>query len=163
MSAENPGRAAPADRHGLPPRNPPVRLSDVHDRLGEYGYPLRRIPLTQWRAELRRSSEASGAPATTLAFFGSWDAGTDDATAPELRLGHVRTDNVVTGLHGSGIPCPSVDRDLFFRYLDHCVATGTLPAPAGKQGHLATPAQELHPPGTSGLHSPTTASEPVAS
>ncbi|GAB2964411.1 hypothetical protein GCM10023080_026910 [Streptomyces pseudoechinosporeus] len=118
-----------------------MRLSDVYNWLEEYGYPLRRMPLAQWRAELQRSSGASGAAATTLAFFDSWDAGTDDATGLELRLGRVRTDNVVTGLHGSGITCPSVDRDLVFRYLDHCVATGTLPAPAGKQGHLAAPAQ----------------------
>ncbi|WP_327749483.1 amino acid adenylation domain-containing protein [Streptomyces europaeiscabiei] len=118
----------------------PTRLSDVYDWLGEYGYPLRRMPLAQWRAELQRSSGASGAAATTLAFFDSWDAGTDDAAGPELRLGRVRTDNVVTGLHGSGITAPTVDRGLVFRYLDHCVATGTLPAPAGKQGHLATPA-----------------------
>ncbi|WP_371584002.1 amino acid adenylation domain-containing protein [Streptomyces sp. NBC_01314] len=119
----------------------PMRLSDVYDWLEEYGYPLRRMPLAQWRAELQRSSGAFGAAATTLAFFDAWDAGTDDSTGPELRLGRVRTDNVVTGLHGSGITCPSVDRDLVFRYLDHCVATGTLPAPAGKQGHLATSAQ----------------------
>ncbi len=119
----------------------PVRLSDVYDWLEEYGYPLRRMPLTQWRAELPHSSSASEAAATTLAFFDSWDADTDETTGPELRLGRVRADNVVTGLHGSGIVCPPVDRDLVFRYLDHCVATGTLPAPAGKQGHLAMPAK----------------------
>ncbi|MFI9175880.1 amino acid adenylation domain-containing protein [Streptomyces lincolnensis] len=119
----------------------PVRLSDVYDWLEEYGYPLRRIPLAQWRAELPRSSGTVGAAATTLAFFDSWDAGADDATGPELRLGRVRTDNVVTGLHGSGITCPAVERDLVFRYLDHCVITGTLPAPAGKQDHLTPSAQ----------------------
>ncbi|MDQ0955308.1 amino acid adenylation domain-containing protein/thioester reductase-like protein [Streptomyces phaeochromogenes] len=119
----------------------PVRLSDVYDWLEEYGYPLRRMPLTQWRAELPHSSSASEAAATTLAFFDSWDVDTDETTGPELRLGRVRADNVVTGLHGSGIVCPPVDRDLVFRYLDHCVATGTLPAPAGKQGHLAMPAK----------------------
>ncbi|WP_245697104.1 amino acid adenylation domain-containing protein [Streptomyces phaeochromogenes] len=119
----------------------PVRLSDVYDWLEEYGYPLRRMPLAQWRAELPRSSSTSGAAATTLAFFDSWDADTDEATGPELRLGRVRADNVLTGLHGSGITCPPVDHDLVFRYLDHCVATGTLPAPAGKQGHPAMPAK----------------------
>ncbi|WP_406490451.1 amino acid adenylation domain-containing protein [Streptomyces phaeochromogenes] len=119
----------------------PVRLSDVYDWLEEYGYPLRRMPLAQWRAELPRSSSTSGAAATTLAFFDSWDADTDEATGPELRLGRVRADNVLTGLHGSGITGPPVDHDLVFRYLDHCVATGTLPAPAGKQGHPAMPAK----------------------
>lgn len=127
-----------------------VRLGDVYDWLEEYGYPLRRVPLARWRAELPRSSggsggsggsDGSGVAETTLAFFDSWDEGTDDATGPDLRLGHVRADNVVNGLRGSGITCPPVDRHLVFRYLDHCVTTGTLPAPAGKQFHPATPAR----------------------
>lgn len=127
-----------------------VRLGDVYDWLGEYGYPLRRMPLSQWRAELpcvfgesggSGESGKSGVAATTLAFFDSWDAKTDDATGPDLRLGRVRADNVVHGLRGSGITCPPVDRDLVFRYLDHCVSTGTLPAPAGKQIHPTTPAR----------------------
>ncbi|MFF0000893.1 amino acid adenylation domain-containing protein [Streptomyces avermitilis] len=119
----------------------PVRLADVYDWLEEYGYPLRRMPLAQWRAELPRSSGDSGVAATTLAFFDAWEANPEDATGPELRLGRVRADNVVNGLHGSGITSPPVGRDLVFRYLDHCVTTGTLPAPAGKQSHLATPAK----------------------
>ncbi|MFC9131500.1 amino acid adenylation domain-containing protein [Streptomyces sp. NPDC057099] len=106
----------------------PVRLGEVYDWLEEYGYPLRRMPLDRWRAELPRTS---GAAATTLAFFDSWD------TEPDLRLGRVRADNVVSGLRGSGITCPSVDRGLVFRYLDHCVATGVLPAPPREQSHLA--------------------------
>ncbi|MFJ1609450.1 amino acid adenylation domain-containing protein [Streptomyces sp. NPDC088253] len=121
-----------------------VRLDDVYDWLEEYGYPLRRMPLAQWRAELPRpfgGSGDSGVAATTLAFFESWDADTDDATGPDLRLGRVRADNVVNGLRGSGITCPPVDRDLAFRYLDRCVTTGTLPAPAGKRFHPATPAR----------------------
>ncbi|MGH1554616.1 hypothetical protein ACRAWF_29930 [Streptomyces sp. L7] len=53
------------------------------------------------------------------------------AGAPtDLRLGHVRADNVRAGLEGSGITCPPADRALVFRYLDHCVAAGVLPAPA---------------------------------
>ncbi|MEV7341168.1 amino acid adenylation domain-containing protein [Streptomyces sp. NPDC093544] len=115
-----------------------VRLADVYDWLEEYGYPLRRMPLAQWRAEL---SPASGTAVATLAFFDSWDTAADTATGPDLRLGRVRADNVLTGLHGSGITSPPVDRDLVFRYLDHCVTTGTMPAPAGKPGHLSTPAK----------------------
>ncbi|MFC4500800.1 MULTISPECIES: amino acid adenylation domain-containing protein [Streptomyces] len=106
----------------------PVRLSDVYDWLEEYGYPLRRLPLARWTAELPASS---GVAATTLAFFDS--PGTDG----DLRLGHVRADNVVNGLRGSGIASPTVGRDLVLRYLDHCVSTGSLPAP----GHLPSPAK----------------------
>ncbi|WP_327693505.1 amino acid adenylation domain-containing protein [Streptomyces sp. NBC_00459] len=116
----------------------PVRLGDIYDWLEEYGYSLRRVPLAQWRAEL---PESSGVAATTLAFFDSWDAAPEDAADPGLRLGRVCADNVVNGLHGSGITCPPADRDLVFRYLDHCVTTGLLPAPAGRKSHLAAPAK----------------------
>ncbi|MFD5454044.1 hypothetical protein, partial [Streptomyces olivaceus] len=61
-------------------------------------------------------------------------------TATDLRLGHVRADRVRTGLAGSGITCPPVDRVLFFRYLDHCVAAGVLPAPAGRPVSRSGPA-----------------------
>nr|WP_203729475.1 non-ribosomal peptide synthetase [Streptomyces sp. SID12501] len=113
----------------------PVRLSDIYDWLEDYGYSLRRMPLARWRAEL---PAYSGVAATTLAFFDSWDAAPEDAAGPDLRLGRVRADNVVNGLHGSGITCPPADRDLVFRYLDHCVTTGSLPAPAGRKSHPAT-------------------------
>ncbi|MFH8462869.1 amino acid adenylation domain-containing protein [Streptomyces sp. NPDC017991] len=109
----------------------PVRLSDLYDWLGEYGYRLRRMTTARWRTELARSSDTSGgsasAAATTLAFFDSLDTG---PAGPDLRLGRIRSDNVQNGLRGSGITCPPVDRDLVFRYLDHCVAGGMLPPPA---------------------------------
>lgn len=105
---------------------PPVRLSDVYDWLEDYGYSLRRMPLARWRAELPASS---GVAATTLAFFDSWDAAPEGDAGPDLRLGRVRADNVVNGLRGSGITCPPADRDLVFRYLDHCVTAGTLREP----------------------------------
>ncbi|MFG2142721.1 amino acid adenylation domain-containing protein [Streptomyces sp. NPDC048696] len=118
----------------------PVRLSDVYDWLEEYGYPLRRMPLGQWRARL---SAASGVAATTLAFFDSreGDTDTEEATGTDLRLGRIRTDNVVNGLRDSGITCPPVDRDLVFRYLDHCVAAGTLPAPTAGRNRPAMSAK----------------------
>ncbi|QJT06054.1 amino acid adenylation domain-containing protein [Streptomyces asoensis] len=117
---------------------PPVRLSDVYDWLEEYGYPLRRLTLDRWRAELPRSS---GTAATTLAFFDARDADPGDATGPDLRLGRVRADNVVNGLRTGGITCPPVGRDLVHRYLDHCVTTGKLPAPARRRHRPTTPAK----------------------
>ncbi|MFE2943146.1 amino acid adenylation domain-containing protein [Streptomyces sp. NPDC059255] len=107
---------------------PPVRLADLYDWVREYGYPVRHMPLSRWRGELPRSTDAA---ATTLAFFDSWSG--DAADDAELSLGHVRVDNVLTGLRGSGVVCPPLDRDLMFRYLDHCVSTGSLPAPAGRR------------------------------
>lgn len=111
----------------------PVRLNDVYDWLEEYGYELRRLPLARWREELPRSSDAAR---NMLAFF---EAADDGVSGPGVRLGHVHAENVAVGLHGSGITCPPADRDLVFRYLDHCVTTGALPAPAGNPVPLATP------------------------
>ncbi|MBZ3905536.1 amino acid adenylation domain-containing protein [Streptomyces griseiscabiei] len=118
----------------------PVRLADLYDWLEEYGYPLRRVPAHRWRAELPVSSDAA---ATTLAFLDSWGADAGETGGADLRLGRVRADNVVNGLRGSGITCPPVDRDLVLRYLDHCVTTGALPAPADRRSraHLPLPAE----------------------
>jgi nonribosomal peptide synthetase MxcG len=109
----------------------PVRLADLYDWVQEYGYAVKRIPLAQWRRELPRSADVA---ATTGAFFDSFtDDSTDDGDAePELALGHVRADNVLRGLAGTGISCPPADRALVFRYLDHCVKTGILPPPTGR-------------------------------
>ncbi|MFJ4578429.1 amino acid adenylation domain-containing protein [Streptomyces echinatus] len=118
---------------------PPVRLSDLYDWLEEYGYPLRRVPLARWRAELPRLSGDTGVTASVLAFFESLDADPAEETGPGLRLGRIRADNVVSGLRDSAISCPPVGRDLVFRYLDHCVATGTLPAPPTGHGRPISP------------------------
>ncbi|MFF3851261.1 amino acid adenylation domain-containing protein [Streptomyces sp. NPDC002328] len=127
-----PGRTAgPVFHHATLPR---VRLGDVYDWVEEYGYPVRRLPLARWREELPRSADVA---ATTLAFFDS--AG--QAGEPDLRLGHVRADNVRAGLKGSGVDCPPVDRGLVFGHLDHCVTAGALPAPAGRRTRSATPAK----------------------
>lgn len=102
----------------------PVRLADVYDWVQEYGYAVKQIPLSRWRVELPRSADVA---ATTGAFFDSLDAGED--AEPELALGRVLADNVLRGLEGTGITCPEADRALVFRYLDHCVKTGTLAPP----------------------------------
>lgn len=116
----DPTADGPVFNHAILPR---VRLADVYDWVEEYGHPIRRLPPTRWREQVRGSA---GTAATTLAFFDS-----AEQAAADLRLGHVRADHVRAGLAGSGITRPSVGRDLVRRHLDHCVATGLLPAPAG--------------------------------
>ncbi|WP_019076012.1 non-ribosomal peptide synthetase [Streptomyces hokutonensis] len=112
--------SGPVFQHATLPR---VRLDDVYGWVGEYGYPVRRLPLTRWREQLPRSADVA---ATTLAFFDS----AEQSAPTDLSLGRVRADNVRAGLEDSGITCPPVDRALVFGYLDHCVAAGVLPAPA---------------------------------
>ncbi|MFJ1736848.1 amino acid adenylation domain-containing protein [Streptomyces sp. NPDC088254] len=117
--------AGPVFHHATLPR---VRLADVYDWVRAYGYPVRALPLARWRERLPRSADVA---ATTLAFFDSTEEAVFHRAAPaDLRLGHVHAGRVRAGLTGSGITCPPVDRALFFRYLDHCVAVGALPAPA---------------------------------
>ncbi|CAL9657801.1 amino acid adenylation domain-containing protein [Streptomyces sp. enrichment culture] len=111
--------AGPVFHHATLPR---VRLRDVYDWVREYGYPVRQLPLARWREQLPRTGDAATA---VLAFFDT----AERAATTDLRIGHVRADHVRTGLEGAGIVCPSLDRDLFFRYLDHCVSAGVLPAP----------------------------------
>ncbi|GAA3127875.1 hypothetical protein GCM10010521_12860 [Streptomyces rameus] len=121
--------AGPVFHHATLPR---VRLADVYTWVREYGYPLLTLPLADWRERLPRSADAA---ATTLAFFDSTEESpAEHGASTDLRLGHVRADRVRAGLAGSGITCPPVDRDLFFRYLDHCVTAGVLPAPARRSG-----------------------------
>ncbi|MER7780061.1 amino acid adenylation domain-containing protein [Streptomyces sp. NPDC096191] len=123
----NPGTTSPGPvfNHATPPR---VRLADVYDWVRAYGYPVRSLSLARWREQLPRSADVA---ATTLAFFDSAESDSAErTTATDLRLGHIRADRVRTGLKGSGITCPPLDRDLFFRYLDHCVTADVLPAPA---------------------------------
>ncbi|MFI9249915.1 amino acid adenylation domain-containing protein [Streptomyces sp. NPDC053069] len=122
----------PVFNHAAVPR---LRLSDLYDWIEEYGYPVRRLTLAQWRAALPRSADVA---ATTLAFF---DAGENGSEAPDLRLGHVHADNVRKGLRDSGITCPPIGRDLVFRYLDQCVAAGELPAATGEEPHPVCPAK----------------------
>ncbi|MEU2717993.1 amino acid adenylation domain-containing protein [Streptomyces sp. NPDC007205] len=117
----------PVFNHAVGPR---VRLSDLYDWVEQYGYAVRRLPLTEWRDQLPRSA---GVAATTLAFFDSNE--TTGSDAPDLRLGDVHADNVRQGLRGSSVTHPPISQDLVFRYLDHCVAAGELPAPAAKEPH----------------------------
>lgn len=120
---------------------PGVRLADLYGWVREYGYPVTAVPLARWHAELPRTADIA---ATTLAFFDSWTAGDDDT--PDLGLGLIRTDRARRGLHGSGISCPAVDRELVFRYLDHCVSAGLLPAPSQES---ARPSDSREPDRTS--------------
>ncbi|MGW3204267.1 amino acid adenylation domain-containing protein [Streptomyces sp. NPDC001135] len=121
----------PVFNHAAVPR---VRLSDLYDWIEEYGYPVRRVALARWRAELPRSADVA---TTTLAFFDS--AGTGGSDTPDLRLGRVHAGNVREGLRDSGITCPPIGRDLVFRYLDQCVAAGELPAATGREPRPVVP------------------------
>ncbi|MCX4398637.1 SDR family oxidoreductase [Streptomyces sp. NBC_00257] len=109
----------------------PVRQKDVHRWLREYGYEVEALPLGAWRERIPQDTQDAAA---VLAFFDSLPQVPDGPVA-DLALATVRADNVRKSLAAAGGPLPSVhpviDRAAFFRQLDHCVAHGELPAPAG--------------------------------
>ncbi|OKJ43565.1 non-ribosomal peptide synthetase [Streptomyces sp. CB01580] len=108
----------------------PVRQKDLHRWLREYGYEIETLPLDVWR---ERIPPNTGDAAAVLAFFDSLPQGPDGPDG-NLGLATVRADNVRESLASADGPLPSVhpatDRAAFFRQLDHCVATGALPAPS---------------------------------
>ncbi|MFJ4966505.1 amino acid adenylation domain-containing protein [Streptomyces sp. NPDC088729] len=132
----------------------PVRQEDLHRWLREYGYPVEAVPLDTWRERIPRHTPDAAA---VLAFFDALPPAPDRSEA-DLRLATVRADNVREGLasaHGLlTSEQPAVDRAAFFRQLDHCVATGALPAPKGLS---AKPPQN---PGTGSGHRPTLDTNP---
>jgi len=99
-----------------------VRLPDLFRWVREYGYPVERLPVPEWRA---RVAERAGTAdhTTTLAFF---DLRSGSAE-PTFGLGPIRCQRLHLALEGTGITCPPADRSLFYRYLGHCVARGLLP------------------------------------
>ncbi|MBW1597481.1 non-ribosomal peptide synthetase [Streptomyces sp. JJ38] len=118
---------------------PPIPLAELYEALRAYGYPVRSVPIGRWHAELtssRPEAVREGVAATTLSFFDSWEAPDTGggAGAETLDIGTVRAGRAAAALDGSGVTCPPPDRELVFRYLDHCVATGALPAPTTGQG-----------------------------
>ncbi|AGC45607.1 non-ribosomal peptide synthetase [Myxococcus stipitatus DSM 14675] len=126
-------RATPGTVFNLTPV-PDVRLPELFRWVREYGYPVEMAPIPEWRA---RVAERAGTAdnTTTLAFF---DLRSGDSE-PAFGLGPVRCQRLHQSLEGTGITCPQANRDLFFRYLNTCVARGLLPPTPGASLETATP------------------------
>ncbi|WP_342381986.1 thioester reductase domain-containing protein [Myxococcus stipitatus] len=126
-------RATPGTVFNLTPV-PDVRLPELFRWVREYGYPVELAPIPEWCA---RVAERAGTAdnTTTLAFF---DLRSGDSE-PAFGLGPVRCQRLHQTLEGTGITCPQANRDLFFRYLNTCVARGLLPPTPGASLETATP------------------------
>ncbi|WP_338866169.1 myxochelin non-ribosomal peptide synthetase MxcG [Myxococcus stipitatus] len=127
-------RATPGAVFNLTPV-PDVRLSELFRWVREYGYPVEMAPIPEWRA---RVAERAGTAdnTTTLAFF---DLRSSTSSEPAFGLGPVRCQRLHQSLEGTGITCPPANRDLFFRYLNTCVARGLLPPAPGASLETASP------------------------
>lgn len=115
-------RPAPGTVFNLAPA-PQIRLTEIFQWVRDYGYSVEQCSVPAWRARLASTTDA--ADRATLAFF-DLQPGITQKDGP-IGLGHVRCENVLRGLLGSGVECPSIDQALLHHYLDHCVETGWLP------------------------------------
>ncbi|HEU4322323.1 MAG TPA: thioester reductase domain-containing protein, partial [Roseiflexaceae bacterium] len=131
------GASAPGAVFNLAPA-PKVRLADLADWVRDYGYPIERRPLDEWRALVQGG--AAPADRATLAFFERQDGIKADAP---LGLGQVCCERAEAGLTGSGIACPPIDRPLLHRYLDYCVAHGLLPPPTHRSDAEGTEVERV--------------------
>jgi thioester reductase-like protein len=113
----------------------PMHWRELADFLGAYGYPLRQISNVEWHDVLfsvvARSPEHALFPFMPL--FAALKAETEAHEATE----HARDlqfdcRNTLTGLAGSGIVCPPVDRQLLATYLAAFIRSGFLEAPAAR-------------------------------
>ncbi|WP_224365623.1 non-ribosomal peptide synthetase [Hyalangium versicolor] len=102
---------------------PPVHLRQIFSWVAEYGYRIDLCPLDEFRARLKATANPDSE--ATLAFF---DVQAGPSAAP-MRMDEVRSGNLERALAGKGLRCPSIDRDVVYRYLDFCVAKGLLPRP----------------------------------
>ncbi|MCG6863082.1 MAG: thioester reductase domain-containing protein [Chromatiaceae bacterium] len=98
-----------------------VRLGALTELLIEYGFDIRKLPVTEYRdriAELRYES----LPLMLL----MWGL---SSTRPKgaVRLDSERSRSI---LESAGIRCPEFDASLLSRYVDYCVDSGFLEPPA---------------------------------
>jgi thioester reductase-like protein len=99
---------------------------ELHDRLDEHGYSLRRRPYSDWYRELTAAIE-SGKQNELARFLPVFDEMNDQEAWPASPV--YETTNLESALSGSGIVCAAPDKQLWERYLNWFIATGFLPTP----------------------------------
>ncbi|HEV7518879.1 MAG TPA: thioester reductase domain-containing protein, partial [Thermoanaerobaculia bacterium] len=113
--------------HLVNPR--PIAWSALLDLLATLGAPLRRLPLPDWQAELRRAARRSSDNALypllpLLAAEPDTDRGGREE--PAVSQPFVRSSATTAALAGSGIDCPPVDARLLGLYLSHLIPNFSL-------------------------------------
>ncbi len=107
----------------------PAELREVAGWIHSFGYPLRRVPYNEWRAELidpakRLQEHDLYSLAPLLSMNASADAPSIVRAIPEFDCR-----NTLGGLAGSSIVCPPVDSRVFETYLSFLVRIGFLEQP----------------------------------
>jgi hypothetical protein len=105
------------------------------DWIAAAGFPLERIPRSEWQArifeEARRSPESALFPLGHLVAERPGDHGAAPDAGPGPRRPRWQFDcsNITDGLAGTSIACPHVDARLIETAFARFVDTGFLPAP----------------------------------
>ncbi|MDF0552701.1 non-ribosomal peptide synthetase [Kamptonema sp. UHCC 0994] len=111
----------------------PAHWSEIINWIHSFGYPLEPIPYDIWRAKLLdaagRSQENALTPLVPI-FTQSASGNTNQTESPKpisnLAAQHFDCENTLTGLAGTSIACPPVDRQLFSTYFSYLIRSGFL-------------------------------------
>jgi thioester reductase-like protein len=113
----------------------PAHWSEIITWIHSFGYPLEPIPYDMWRAKLLdatgRSQENALAPLVPIfTQQASSSVNQTESPKPISNLAAQRFDcqNVLTGLAGTSIACPPVDKQLFSTYFSYLIRSGFLDA-----------------------------------
>ncbi|MFI6046871.1 amino acid adenylation domain-containing protein [Nocardia sp. NPDC051321] len=110
-------------------RNPrPCTFTDAIGWLRESGWPVRLVPLDQWRDAIAAHAASAGPGSASFSVLSLLSA--NDGLTPLIQFD---VDKAVSALDGVGVHCPPVSRDLFIRYLDYFRKVGFLAAPSPQE------------------------------
>ena len=109
----------------------PVSANDLVAWIEAFGYPLKRVPYDEWRADLlsptkglRHDGLYSLAPLLSM-------SAAADGPALVGKVPEFDCRNTKEALSGTGISCPLVDEELMENYLVYLVRSGLLNSPTG--------------------------------
>ena len=113
----------------------PAHWSEIITWIHSFGYPLEPVPYDIWRAKLLdaagRSQENALTPLVPI-FTQQASTSVHPTESPKqisnLAAQHFDCQNTLTGLAGTSIACPPVDRQLFSTYFSYLIRSGFLDA-----------------------------------
>ncbi|PYG87401.1 thioester reductase-like protein [Ruminiclostridium sufflavum DSM 19573] len=104
-------------------------VREIGEYIRSFGFNVRIIPYEAWKQLLVEAGSENALKLLEPLFL-------EEKSEEESILrryadleAHYDTSNVLKGLGNSGISCAPVDEKLMFRYLDHFVSAGYIPAP----------------------------------
>ncbi|WP_306323702.1 MULTISPECIES: thioester reductase domain-containing protein [unclassified Streptomyces] len=100
----------------------PLAWSEFFDHVEEFGYPLRRMPFEEWKAQV------TGRSSGTMALLGLAPFLND--TVDHVRLPLSDAARTEEALAGTGVHCPPLDGELIATYLRGFIAEGFVDPPA---------------------------------